>query len=87
MQGKIALEEHFAIPETLSDSAGFLPDSVWGELSGRLLDIHEKRLRLMDEHGIERVRPSRRTLVIHGCKLAQSTPVAPVVKGRLRAAR
>src|SRR3990172_6129392 len=44
MQGKIALEEHFAIPETLSD---------WGELSGRLLDIHEKRLRLMDEHGIE----------------------------------
>ena len=53
MQGKIALEEHFAIPETLQDSAGFFPDSVWGELSGRLLDIHEKRLRLMDEHGIE----------------------------------
>lgn len=53
MQGKIALEEHFAIPETLNDSAGFLPDSVWAELSGRLLDIHEQRLRLMDEHGIE----------------------------------
>jgi 2,3-dihydroxybenzoate decarboxylase len=53
MQGKIALEEHFAIPETLHDSAGFFPDSVWAELSGRLLDIHEKRLRLMDEHGIE----------------------------------
>ncbi len=53
MQGKIALEEHFAIPETLSHSAGFFPDSVWPELSGRLLDIHEKRLRLMDEHGIE----------------------------------
>jgi 2,3-dihydroxybenzoate decarboxylase len=53
MQGKIALEEHFAIPETLNDSAGFFPDSVWAELSGRLLDIHEKRLRLMDEHGIE----------------------------------
>src|SRR3972149_6283643 len=53
MQGKIALEEHFAIPETLSDSAGFFPDRVWSEVSGRLLDIHEKRLRLMDEHGIE----------------------------------
>ena len=53
MHGKIALEEHFAIPETLNDSAGFFPDSVWPELSGRLLDIHEKRLRLMDEHGIE----------------------------------
>jgi aminocarboxymuconate-semialdehyde decarboxylase len=53
VQGKIALEEHFAIPETLSHSAGFFPDSIWPELSGRLLDIHEKRLRLMDEHGIE----------------------------------
>ncbi len=53
MQGKIALEEHFAIDETLNDSAGFLGDDVWPELSGRLMDIHEKRLRLMDAHGIE----------------------------------
>jgi hypothetical protein len=29
MQGKIGLEEHFAIPETLSDSKGFLGDAVW----------------------------------------------------------
>ena len=28
MQGKIALEEHFAIPDTLMDSAGFVPDST-----------------------------------------------------------
>ena len=28
MQGKIGLEEHFAIPETLSDSKGFLGDAV-----------------------------------------------------------
>jgi 2,3-dihydroxybenzoate decarboxylase len=53
VKGKIALEEHFAIPDTLQDSAGFLAESVWTELSARLLDIHEKRLRLMDEHGIE----------------------------------
>jgi 2,3-dihydroxybenzoate decarboxylase len=53
MQGKIALEEHFAIPETLQDSAGFFPDDVWDELKGRLLDIQDRRLRLMDEHGIE----------------------------------
>jgi predicted TIM-barrel fold metal-dependent hydrolase len=53
MKGKIALEEHFAIPDTLDDSAGFLPPDCWTELSGRLLDIHEKRLRLMDRHGIE----------------------------------
>jgi len=53
MQGKIALEEHFAVPETLNDSAGFLPANCWSELSARLLDIHEKRLHLMDRHGIE----------------------------------
>jgi hypothetical protein len=27
MNGKIALEEHFAIEETVQDSAGFVPDS------------------------------------------------------------
>lgn len=53
VKGKIALEEHFAIPDTLQDSAGFVPDSYWTELSARLLDIHEKRLKLMDEYGIE----------------------------------
>lgn len=53
MDGKIALEEHFAIDETLNDSAGFLGDDVWPELSGRLMDFHGKRLRLMDRHGIE----------------------------------
>jgi len=53
MQGKVALEEHFAIPDTLMDSAGFVPDSYWPELKGRLLDIQERRLIEMDRHGIE----------------------------------
>lgn len=53
MQGKVALEEHFAIPETLQDSAGFAPEADWPELQGRLLDIQERRLREMDAHGIE----------------------------------
>src|SRR2546430_14913034 len=53
MQGKIALEEHFAIPDTLMDSAGFVPDSYWPELKERLLDIQDKRLAQMDKHGIE----------------------------------
>jgi len=53
MKGKIALEEHFAIPETLQDSAGFVPADYWKELSTRILDIHERRLREMDAHGIE----------------------------------
>ena len=53
MQGKVALEEHFAIQDTLMDSKGFLPDAVWDELSARLLDIQDKRLREMDKHGVE----------------------------------
>src|SRR5688572_4723624 len=53
MWGKIGLEEHFAIPETLDDSRGFFPDRIWGELRARLLDLHDDRLRLMDECGIE----------------------------------
>ena len=53
MQGKVALEEHFAVPETLQDSSGFLSEACWQELSARLLDIQERRLREMDAHGIE----------------------------------
>lgn len=55
MNGKIALEEHFAIPETVMDSAGFVPDNYWIELKARLLDIHDTRLELMDNHGIEQM--------------------------------
>jgi predicted TIM-barrel fold metal-dependent hydrolase len=53
MNGKIGLEEHFAIPETLQDSAGFVPEVYWKELSKRLLDIHEDRLREMDANGMQ----------------------------------
>src|ERR1700684_392893 len=53
MQGKIALEEHFAIPETLADALGYFPDRGWQEVKSRVLDLHERRLKLMDEHGIE----------------------------------
>lgn len=53
MLGKVALEEHFAIPETLQDSAGFVPGDYWLELSARILDIQDRRIREMDAHGIE----------------------------------
>ena len=53
MQGKIGLEEHFAIPDTLADSKGFLADETWPELEKRLLDLQEYRLRQMDAHGME----------------------------------
>jgi predicted TIM-barrel fold metal-dependent hydrolase len=52
MQGKIALEEHFAIEATLGDSQVF-GSHVWGELGPRLLDIQDLRLAEMDKHDIE----------------------------------
>ena len=30
MLGKVALEEHFALPETVQDSAGFVPARLLG---------------------------------------------------------
>ena len=53
MQGKIALEEHFAIEDTLMDSKGFLPDYTWDELRARILDIEGRRIDEMNQHGIE----------------------------------
>jgi 2,3-dihydroxybenzoate decarboxylase len=52
MQGKIALEEHFAIPATLVDSQVF-GAHVWSELGPRLTDFQDKRLRLMDASGVQ----------------------------------
>ena len=53
MKGKIGLEEHFAIDETISDSAGFLDDRVWPELKENLLDFREKRIGIMDQYNIQ----------------------------------
>ena len=52
MQGKIALEEHFALEATLADSKVF-GAHVWEELGPRLTDFQDKRLRLMDASGVE----------------------------------
>jgi gamma-resorcylate decarboxylase len=52
MKGKIGLEEHFAIDDTLNDSRGFFPDDIWQEVRERVLDLHGRRLRLMDEFGM-----------------------------------
>ncbi len=53
MQGKIALEEHFATEETLEDSRRVFADGTWPELRDRLTDAKGQRLRLMDRYGIE----------------------------------
>lgn len=53
MNGKIGLEEHFALEETLGDSENFVGKDLWRVLRPQLLDIQELRLREMDENGIE----------------------------------
>ncbi|OGA09501.1 MAG: amidohydrolase [Betaproteobacteria bacterium RIFCSPLOWO2_12_FULL_65_110] len=53
MQGKIGLEEHFALAETLEDSRPFVPPDYWPELESRLLDMQTRRLALMDQYGME----------------------------------
>ena len=51
MQGKIALEEHFAIEATLEDSHVF-GAHVWTELRSRLIDIQTKLVASMEANGV-----------------------------------
>lgn len=54
MQGKIALEEHFAIDQTISDSERMEGGTdAWSNIRERLLDTRDLRLAEMDRHGIE----------------------------------
>jgi gamma-resorcylate decarboxylase len=52
MQGKIAVEEHFAIPDTTNRSLRYRTE-YWTSLQPKLLDLHERRLAEMDQTGIE----------------------------------
>jgi 2,3-dihydroxybenzoate decarboxylase len=54
MVGKIALEEHFALHETLGDSAQYAVAGHWDDLGEKLLDIGKRRLTQMNAYGIER---------------------------------
>ncbi len=54
MKGKIAFEEHMAIPETLENTRAFAGDSgKWDEFERQILDMGEERLQIMDKTGIE----------------------------------
>ena len=54
MKGKIAFEEHMAIPETLGETRSFAGDSGrWGDFTRQILDMGSRRLDDMDETGIE----------------------------------
>jgi len=53
MKNKVALEEHFATEETLSDSEIYFGKDIWPAKRKDLLDVADSRLRRMDECGIE----------------------------------
>ena len=54
MQGKIAFEEHFAIPETLGETRAFAGDSGrWDAFTEEILDLGSVRLGHMNDSGIE----------------------------------
>jgi gamma-resorcylate decarboxylase len=52
METKIALEEHFALPETLGDSEQYAVAGAWTDLQQKLLDLGDRRVSEMDRHGI-----------------------------------
>ena len=53
MKNKIAIEGHFAIPETLGCSKVYFDDAVWPQFSKKIQDFMDIRLPEMDEYGIE----------------------------------
>ena len=52
MNDKIALEEHFAIAESLRESAEYAVPGQWNVLERRLGDLDGERLEQMDKNGI-----------------------------------
>src|SRR5215470_1259727 len=77
MQGKVTLEDHFAIEATLGDSQPFGPH-VWPELRHRLLDFQDQRLRLMDASGVEIMIASLNAPAIQG--IADAKEAAEIAK-------
>ena len=53
MQGKIGLEEHFAIEDTLGNSERYFHPDEWPFFSKRILDLMDLRLQIMDENGMQ----------------------------------
>ena len=52
MKNKIALEEHFAIADSLRESAEYAVPGQWNVLERRLIDLDGERLEEMDKSGI-----------------------------------
>lgn len=53
MLGKIGLEEHFAISDTLGDSERYFQPEEWPMFSKRILDLMQIRIDEMDKYGMD----------------------------------
>src|SRR5580698_3408901 len=54
MKGKIALEEHRSLPETLEDSRGFVGGSAdWSRFERQILELGDERVSEMEKNGID----------------------------------
>ena len=54
MKGKIALEEHWSLPETLEDARGFVGGSAdWKRFERQILDLGDERVSEMEKNGID----------------------------------
>jgi 2,3-dihydroxybenzoate decarboxylase len=54
MKGKIALEEHWSLPETLDDSRGFVGGSAdWSRFERQILELGDERVSEMEKNGID----------------------------------
>jgi gamma-resorcylate decarboxylase len=51
--GKIVLEEHFAMPDTVDVSEKYFAPEIWPAMRESLVDIHGRRLEQMDRSGVE----------------------------------
>lgn len=53
MAGKIVVEEHFALPDTVDLSEKYFAPRIWPAMRRSLVDLHEQRLEEMDRAGVE----------------------------------
>ena len=53
MKGLIAIEEAIQIPELAHEAKNHAPGEEADRLAKNLVDIHEQRLRAMDEYGVD----------------------------------
>lgn len=78
MQGKVAIEEHFAIAETTAKSARYPTQGYWADLHRQLIDFHDERLRHMDAAGIEIAVVSLNSPAVQG--LTAAAPAATLAR-------